>query len=146
MHAIFFATKRAFHGGLRITRPRFQSVARGMTGARFDMMYALTRSIPGPHKFSNARYVLQSDLRKILGVTAPVVSRMLRSLEALGWVTRERCLHGDRRQRKVSLTKEGLKYFRKAHKRVSRFCARVVTRALCWGRGRWILPVEVQSP
>jgi DNA-binding MarR family transcriptional regulator len=60
------------------------------------MLYAIRRG----------RSQLQSQLRRILGVTAPVVSRMLRSLEELRLVTREPC-SSDRRQRIVRLTIAG---------------------------------------
>ena len=55
---------------------------------------------------------MQSALRRTLGVTAPTVSRMLRSLEDLGFVERSRAF--DRRQNRVSLTRLGLAYIRRA--------------------------------
>jgi DNA-binding MarR family transcriptional regulator len=135
MNAIFFAAKRVFHGALRVSRPQLQSVARGLTSARFDMMYALTTPVRGPLKFE--RYeTRQSDLRKTLGVTATVVSRMLRSLEVLGWVTRRRSSAGDRRQLHVTLTEAGLSCIRTAYKMLFRFAERVVYHAICWGKHR----------
>jgi len=102
MHAVFFGLKRAFHRSLALTRPllaRFD-----FTPARFDMLYAI-------HRF---QYGLpQSALRRILGVTAPTVSRMLRSLEDLGFVVRARPSAGDMRQRIVTLTMEGLRRVRR---------------------------------
>ena len=58
---------------------------------------------------------LQSDLRRALGVTAPTVSRMLGSLEDIGYVTRSRC-ERDTRQRWVKLTPLGEKRIRRARK------------------------------
>ena len=96
MNAIFFGLKRAFHGALRITRRALAAL--GLTSARFDLLYALNN---GP-----SWGVLQSALRATLGVSASVVSRMLKSLEGLGLVSRERAL-GDARQRRVKLTAMG---------------------------------------
>jgi DNA-binding MarR family transcriptional regulator len=48
-----------------------------------------------------------------MGVTAPTVSRMVKSLEAIGLVRTKRDPH-DRRQRVVELTKEGLARIRAA--------------------------------
>ena len=103
MHALFFGTKRAFHATLRILRKPLKTF--GLTSARFDLLWILQRS----HDAS-AR---QSKLRKELGVTAPTVTRMVKSLEALGIVRTERDWY-DRRQRVVRLTKEGLARIRAA--------------------------------
>ena len=102
MNAIFFGCKRAFHGCLRITRPWFKHLE--LTAARFDMLTAIQR---------HPLRALQSSVRKMLGVTAPTVSRMLRSLETLGFVERSRCLT-DRRQMQITLTAAGLKALRRA--------------------------------
>jgi DNA-binding MarR family transcriptional regulator len=105
MHALFFGTKRAFHATLRILRKPMKTF--GLTPARFDLLFILTGS------GSDLHYVYQSTLRKELGVTAPTVSRMVKSLQALGLVRSER--HpGDRRQRIVQLTKAGLERIRAA--------------------------------
>lgn len=103
MHAIFFGTKRAFHGVLRITRRLLQRL--GLTAARFDMLYAIQRSY--------GHSLRQSDLRRRLGVTAPTVSRMVTSLEDLGFLRRTR-EDEDARQRLVVLTALGLKCIRRA--------------------------------
>jgi DNA-binding MarR family transcriptional regulator len=76
MNAIAFGTKRAFHGFLRVTRKALGSI--GLTAARLDMMYALLR-IDGYERHRHHE-VRQSDLRRKLGVTAPVVRCMLRAL------------------------------------------------------------------
>jgi hypothetical protein len=69
MNAIAFATKRTFHGFLRATQKPLASM--GLTAARFDMLAAVyaTRS-----SASRSHGVLQSDLRRAIGVTAPVVA------------------------------------------------------------------------
>jgi DNA-binding MarR family transcriptional regulator len=102
MNAIFFGCKRAFHGCLRITRPWLAAL--GLTAARFDMLTAIGRFPLGP---------FQRDLRRMLGVTAPTISRMLRSLEELGLVRRRRS-DADRRLLHVTLTQSGLDRLRRA--------------------------------
>lgn len=102
MHAIFFSLKRAFHGSLRVGR---DALGRGaLTPARFDMMYAIGQGLT------------QRALRDQLGVSAPTVSRMLRSLEELGLVVRRPW--EDARQRWVRLTKLGWRVFRAARREV----------------------------
>jgi DNA-binding MarR family transcriptional regulator len=111
MNAIFFGLKRAHHGTLRITR---RALARlGLTAARFDLLYVVKDS------GGSGRRVLQRGLRRALGVSAPTVSRMVDSLEALGLVQRERC-SVDRRMRYVRLTEAGFRSVRKAIRRFVR--------------------------
>jgi DNA-binding MarR family transcriptional regulator len=104
MNAIFFGLKRAHHGVLRITRRALAS--HGLTAARFDLMYVA-------HERAGVR---QSSLRRALGVSAPTVSRMLVSLEELGFLRRRRS-RWDRRQRVVLLTDAGRRCIRKAIRR-----------------------------
>ena len=107
MNAIFFRAKRAFHATLHLTRKLL--AAEGITAARFDMLKALED--PTGQGFR------QSDLRDLLGVTAPTISRMLRSLEKLGWIVRERMAR-DRRRLIVRVTVAGHRLFRRISKRV----------------------------
>jgi len=130
MNAIFFGSKRAFHGVLRVTRRPLSAL--GLTAARFDLMFALFRRDTAGGVGGSTR---QRDLRRALGVTASVVSRMLRSLEALGWVQRTRPLH-DRRQREVTLTESGRWRIRTAYKTLFRAAQRLVDRAICFGEHR----------
>lgn len=96
MHSVFFALKRGFHSTLRLTRKTLGKM--GLTAARFDMLFAV---------YSRGKYgALQSQLRRTLGVCASVVSRMLKAMESLGYVKRERA-RGDTRQRRVTLTHKG---------------------------------------
>ena len=136
MHAIAFGTKRAFHGFVRVTRRGLASV--GLTAARFDMMYAIRRNT-GYHRRSWDRYtppIPQRELRKELGVSAPVVSRMLHSLEKLGLVKREHRSYGDRRQLWVSLTTTGRDCICKACRIFLRGAERFVYEAICYGEHR----------
>jgi DNA-binding MarR family transcriptional regulator len=94
MNQIFFGLKRAHHGVLRITRSALAKL--GLTAARFDLMYVV-------HQRED---VTQRELRGKLGVSAATVSRMLKSLEAIGLLQRQRA-DWDRRQRVVRLTEAG---------------------------------------
>jgi DNA-binding MarR family transcriptional regulator len=96
MHSVFFGLKRAYHSTLRLTRKTLGKM--GLTAARFDLLFALHSSGKGG--------VRQSQLRRTLGVCASVISRMLKALELLGYVKREREM-GDTRQRRVTLTNKG---------------------------------------
>ena len=118
MNAIFFSCKRAFHRILAVTRRPLACI--GLTAARFDMLYQV-------HQCRSMGGVRQSDLRRALGVSAPTVSRMLRSLEDLGLVTRE-CDFVDTRQRWVRLTALGLR-------RIKRACRRLIT----WGAAQLVV-------
>jgi DNA-binding MarR family transcriptional regulator len=101
MNQIFFGLKRAHHGVLRITRTALAKL--GLTAARFDLMYVVQR----------ATDVTQREIRGELGVSAATVSRMLKSLEAIGLLRRERAFW-DRRQRVVRLTEAGARRIRSA--------------------------------
>jgi DNA-binding MarR family transcriptional regulator len=103
--------------------------SQGLTAARFDMMYALMRR----GRDAAGQTTRQSELRRTLGVSAPVVARMLRSLEALGWVSRKRPGYGDLRQRDVSLTEAGLECIRTAARLLMRASKRVLGEAVCFG-------------
>lgn len=127
MHAIAFGTKRTFHGFLRITRRAFASL--GLTAARFDLMFAVLRN---PTPTTDEYPVRQSDLRRTLGVTPGVVSRMLRSLEILGLVIRRRH-EGDRRQRLVNLTALGKKCVIKARRLLLGRIHWIVCKCICFG-------------
>jgi DNA-binding MarR family transcriptional regulator len=102
MNVIYFGCKRAFHSFLRLTRRRLLGL--GLTAARFDLLTAIWRHPSG---------AFQSTLRDTLGVSAPTASRMLRSLEKLGLVVRER-VHFDRRRLHVTLSPKGLASIRRA--------------------------------
>src|SRR5215469_16414442 len=95
MHAIFFGLKRAYHGTLRITRVALAKMK--LTAARFDMLYAIKQRRYG---------ILQSALRRVLGVSRATASRMLISLEQLGFIRRSIYPH-DKRKRLVELTNRG---------------------------------------
>jgi DNA-binding MarR family transcriptional regulator len=110
MHSIFFGLKRAWQGSLRVTRQPLAAL--GLTAARFDLLYLLQFA-------GKSSPTSQSSLRRSLGVNRTTTSRMVRSLEGLGLVTRERS-YADRRTLRVSLTAQGLARIRLAIKRLIR--------------------------
>jgi DNA-binding MarR family transcriptional regulator len=104
MNAIFFGCKRAFHSCLRIARQGLRGL--GLTPARFDMLMAI--GVDRRHSRT------QRELRFQLGVSAPTVSRMVRSLEELGLIERRKLESGDRRQLRITLTEWGRRCMKKA--------------------------------
>jgi DNA-binding MarR family transcriptional regulator len=131
VNAITFGTKRAFQGFVRVTRK--QLVDLGLTAARFDLLTVLVRCRPGELCAPGVR---QSEIRRKLGVTAPVVTRMLRALEGLGLVRRWREQDQDRRQVRVELTVAGERCILKAHEVMLPAVSRMVYRAICFGEHR----------
>jgi DNA-binding MarR family transcriptional regulator len=130
MNAITFGTKRAFQGFVRAMRKPLMEF--GLTAARFDLLSAIFTTERDNRSSAGVR---QSELRKMLGVTAPVVTRMLRALKALGWVQRWRD-YFDRRQIRVALTKEGEQCIRRARKVMLPLVKTIVYRAICFGEHR----------
>jgi DNA-binding MarR family transcriptional regulator len=120
MNQIFFGLKRAHHGVLRITRSALAKL--GLTAARFDLMYVIQQG----------QDVTQRGLRRKLGVSAATVSRMLKSLEAIGLLRRQRA-PWDRRQRLVQLTEAGGRCIRSAIRHFIKWGAAqlMVDSALC---------------
>ena len=129
MHAILFGLKRAYWGSIANSRRPLDDHRPHLTAARFDMMRAVQA-----HPLS---FILQSQLRHVLGVCRPVVTRMLKSLVELGWLTRKRSVI-DRRTYDVRLTEEGAKMIEFAHYRFVRSmrARRWVHQALL-GMDRW---------
>jgi len=133
MNAIFFGAKRAFLSSVAITRRLMRSIAPGMTAARYDMLHVIAHRPDRKSHFQNREGdlgVLQSEVRRTLGVSAPVVSRMVRSLRELGWVERFRPCR-DKRQWRLRATPNGLARLYEAFQLVARFAKRLVYRALC---------------
>ena len=108
MNRWFFALKRAWQSTLRLCRFILKDM--GMTAARYDMLCAI--------KGERGR-TSQKRLREILGVTRPTVSKMLRSLEALGFVRRS-VNPVDERCKDVWLTEAGAAALAFVYKKVVR--------------------------
>ena len=83
MHVVMFGINRAFHKVMEVGREL--TVAFGLTPSRFNLMNAL---------LVEGGALRQVFLRRMLGVSAPNVSRMVRSLEGLGFVMRRYDAHG----------------------------------------------------
>jgi DNA-binding MarR family transcriptional regulator len=96
MNAVFFGLKRGHHAVLRLVRGPLAEM--GLTAARFDLLFAM--------KTHEDRRILQGKLQKKLGVSRTTVSRMLASLEKLGFVKRT-VFARDRRKKLVELTTRG---------------------------------------
>jgi DNA-binding MarR family transcriptional regulator len=101
MDAVLFEMKKAHLAGARFGRQLLKPFTK-LTPARFDMMVALSDG-----------GMRQNDLWRLLGVVRSVVSEMLASMRALGWVKRIRAADG--RTRLVSLTVRGAALFRRAY-------------------------------
>jgi DNA-binding MarR family transcriptional regulator len=97
MHAILFSVKRTFHKSVWFGRFLLKDYC--LTPSRFDILYILQsyRELPS---------LWQSRIREILGIRGPTLSRMIKALEQLGFIRRERSFL-DRRQFEISLTKRG---------------------------------------
>jgi DNA-binding MarR family transcriptional regulator len=111
MHAILFGLKRAYWGSIKNSRRPLKEHRAHLTAARFDLLHVM-RSYP-------MKTIRQRMLQRALGVCRPVVTRMLKSLVALGWVTRVRSTI-DRRTYDVSLTDEGAELIDYAYHRFVR--------------------------
>jgi DNA-binding MarR family transcriptional regulator len=97
MNRIFLGAKRTHHSCLRISRTL---LGKALTPARFDMLFVLEAC--DPQRFG----IRQADLCTILGVSGATVSRMLKSLDELGYVHRQ-LDEDDGRRRVISLTDDG---------------------------------------
>jgi DNA-binding MarR family transcriptional regulator len=96
MHSVHFAMRRAFHKswqrGMAITK-RYK-----LTPTRVDILHILREQ--------DGCALRQRELRRRLGTTSPVVSKLLRKLEKCGLVKRMASAH-DRRRNDVVLTPAG---------------------------------------
>lgn len=109
MHTVLFEMKHAHLTAVRFSRAFVAEV--GLTPARLDLLRALVAADPETG-------MLQSTLRRRLCVSAPVVSRMVRALEALGFVERTRCPR-DRRQVWINLSPLGAHSLRTVYHRTT---------------------------
>ena len=96
MHQIFFSVKRVHLRVVEVSKKLVRDF--GLTPARFDLLRVVDAHDPEP--------VPQSKICTLLGVSAATVSRMLISLEKLGFVERTEC-KADRRNLLVRLTDYG---------------------------------------
>src|SRR6478735_1623545 len=83
MHQVFFGVKRVHLLNLSFSRELLRDF-HAVTPARFDML-----RIVHVHDVEGVS-VPQANIRELLGVSGATVSRMLKALEGLGYVVRER--------------------------------------------------------
>lgn len=98
MHSVFFGVKRAYWRGISLQTRLLVEVDTWITPARFDLLRVL---------FVNRAGVSRYRLKLMLGVSGPVLSRMVRVLEEEGLLVRRRS-DRDRRYVSVHPTPEGL--------------------------------------
>jgi DNA-binding MarR family transcriptional regulator len=103
MHAMFFGIKMVHLRTLGVMKTLLRR--RNLTPARFDMMRVV--------ELHGAHGIAQRNLQHLLGVSAPTISRMLKSLELLGFVVRKRFAY-DARSLIVEITEVGLERVRAA--------------------------------
>ena len=102
MHQIFFVAKRAHWGCQnRMRKPLKKKF--DITAGRVDMLHAISKA-------SSPQLKEQRRLVTKLGCVRSVVSRMLKAMEKLGWIHREKAEY-DRRMWLVSLTKKGQRMY-----------------------------------
>ena len=111
MHAILFGLKRAYWSSIKKSRRPLHEHHPGLTAARFDLMRVVQMHHPHPIK--------ECRRPAALGVCGPVVRRMVKSLVALGLVTRVRNPF-DRRTYDVALTEAGAELIDFAYHRIVR--------------------------
>lgn len=100
MHTTLFAMKQAHLSAVRLSMRDTSTVQ--LTPARLDMLRTILER-PGT--------VLQSALRRLLGVSKTVISIMVRALERTGFITRSRA-GDDRRTFILELTRKGKRALR----------------------------------
>jgi DNA-binding MarR family transcriptional regulator len=98
VHQIFFGVKRVHLLNLRLSRALLRNVG-PLTPARFDMM-----RIVHVHDLERVG-VPQANIRLLLGVSGATVSRMLKALQKLRYIIRQRVRY--RRGLIVYLTEQG---------------------------------------
>jgi DNA-binding MarR family transcriptional regulator len=99
MHVVLFQMKRAYHATLALGRRILNEFE--LTPARFDLLYVVMRRWwrwGSRRRDSHYRAIVQEEIRRELGVSAPTVSRMLQSLEDLGLIRRETTDYDRRRK------------------------------------------------
>lgn len=109
MHEITFRLKR---GHLRAVAAGKELLGHieGMTPARFDILCLLRQKAIRWGGGSNLNYLGQQDIERALDLHPSTISKMLKRLVAMGWVTTERDeYNGDRRRKIVELTPRGLR-------------------------------------
>ncbi len=122
MHAISFQLKRAHLVTTRFAQRAVEDIE-GMTPARYDVLALIRqKGIRAGWPQSNLlNSMAQRDIVRWLGLHPSTASIMLKKMEQLGWITRERDKHnGDNRVRLVTMTELGFRVTWRAMRRVYR--------------------------
>jgi len=116
MHAITFELKRAHLSGVAFGRSVLEKRVKGMTPARFDLMYAIRISLARPvgRRWPDGFREDQATLRKKLGLHPSTVSKMIKRLVEMGWLERQEKAVWDRRRNMIALTELGMRKIVKA--------------------------------
>jgi DNA-binding MarR family transcriptional regulator len=112
MHAVTFQIKRAHWSGVAFGKKALEKKLPTVTPARFDLLFAIRQSHPVGQPTGCSIY--QDELRAQLGLHPSTVSKMIKRLVQLGWVTNDEKPLDDRRTRVVRLTREGFSKIEKA--------------------------------
>src|SRR4051812_46109072 len=99
MHTITFACKRAHLQAVAFGVKAVRRI-KDMTPAGFDLLYAI-RMTAGYHARWDAPEISQAELVRTLGLHRSTVSKMIKRLKRLGWVTNGDVDPEDRRTRLV---------------------------------------------
>src|SRR2546425_10947544 len=104
MDTVFYSIRCANLRSLAFQRRLLRQY--GITPARYLMLHVI-KTIGLPMGKEGTHWLLQSQIRKSLGVCGMTVSKMVRSLARLGLVKRTRAFY-DKRQIIVELTEDAL--------------------------------------
>lgn len=115
MHTVLFSLKRAEQRSRGFQRWLLEPF--GTTPARYDMLFVILKA---GNRLEDSRCMLQSALRRALGVTAATVCKMLRALGKSRFVTRRREIAKDKRQVLVVLTRKALQLLRRVDRQIVR--------------------------
>lgn len=116
MHAITFELKRAHLRGVAFGSSVIKKRVKGMTPARFDLMYAIRVAflMPGGRRWPIATTELQATIRRRLGLHPSTVSKMIKRLVEMGWLEKQGKFCLDRRVNVIALTELGMRKIVKA--------------------------------
>ena len=115
MHQISFELKRGHLKTVAWGEAALRGRVPNMTAARFDLLYLLRQRAISYGDGALTTGILQRELWQRLDLDKSTISKMLRRLEAMGWVYRTRPTNPrDWRTKKVFVTQLGLRRIAKA--------------------------------
>jgi DNA-binding MarR family transcriptional regulator len=102
MHRIIFGLKAAHLGAVGFAKG-FLGIVPHMTPARYDLLYVIRMS---GNIFGRSHALDQSELRRMLGLHASTVSKMIKRLVEIGWLAKN-LGRRPRRTNSIHLTEAG---------------------------------------